>query len=56
MSRTIKLKRVYEAPAAVVLHTARAALDGRSGVVELAVKDGRCAVVDANNTEMVILA
>jgi argininosuccinate synthase len=47
---------MYDAPAAAVLHTARAALDGRSGVVQLSVKDGRCDVVDANNREMVNLA
>jgi argininosuccinate synthase len=47
---------VYDAPAAAVLHTAVAALGGQSGVVQLSVRAGRCAVLDANNTEMVNLA
>jgi argininosuccinate synthase len=46
---------VYDAPAAAVLHTARAALDGQTGVVHLAVVDGKCAVVDPS-MEVVNLA
>ncbi len=47
---------VYDAPAATVLHTARAALGGQTGVVHLTVVDGRCAVLDPNNMEVVNLA
>ena len=47
---------VYDAPAATVLRTARAALGEQTGVVQLAVEDGRCAVLDPNNTEVVNLA
>jgi argininosuccinate synthase len=47
---------VYDAPAAAVLHAARAALDGHTGVVQLGLADGRCAVLDPNNTELVNLA
>jgi argininosuccinate synthase len=45
----------YDAPAAAVLHTARAALDGHTGVVHLTVVDGKCAVLDPS-TEVVNLA
>jgi argininosuccinate synthase len=45
----------YDAPAAAVLHTARAALDGQTGVVHLTVADGKCAVLDSS-TEVVNLA
>ena len=47
---------VYDAPAATVLHTARAALGEQTGVVSLNVVDGQCAVLDPNNTEVVNLA
>ncbi|HEU4689778.1 MAG TPA: hypothetical protein VFS23_15505, partial [Vicinamibacterales bacterium] len=47
---------VYDAPAATVLHTARAALGEQTGVVYLNVVDGQCAVLDPNNTEVVNLA
>ena len=47
---------LYDAPAAAVLHAARAALGGQAGVVQLAVVDGRCAVLDPDNTEVVNLA
>lgn len=47
---------VYDAPAATVLHTARAALGEQTGIVHLTVTDGRCAVLDPNNTEVVNLA
>ena len=47
---------VHDAPAAIVLHTARAALGERTGVVHLTVMDGRCAVLEPNNTEVVNLA
>lgn len=47
---------LYDAPAAAVLHAAVAALDGQAGVVQLAVVDGRCAVLDPDNTEVVNLA
>ena len=46
---------VYDAPAAMVLHTARAALRGRTGVVHLTVLNGGCMVLDSN-TEVVNLA
>ena len=46
---------VYDAPAAMVLHTARAALGDRSGVVRLSVLNGGCTVV-GRNTEVVNLA
>jgi argininosuccinate synthase len=46
---------VYDAPAAMVLHTARAALGDRSGVVCLSVLNGGCTVV-GRNTEVVNLA
>jgi argininosuccinate synthase len=40
---------VYDAPAAMVLHTAHAALTGRTGVVHLSVLNGGCTVL--NNAE-----
>jgi len=43
---------VYDAPAAMVLHTARAALGDRTGVVRLSVLNGGCTVV-GRNTEVV---
>jgi argininosuccinate synthase len=46
---------VYDAPAAMVLHTARAALGDRTGVVRLSVLNGGCTVV-GRNTEVVNLA
>ena len=46
---------VYDAPAAMVLHTARAALGDRSGVVRLSVLNGGCTVV-GRSTEVVNLA
>ena len=46
---------VYDAPAATVLHMARAALGEESGVVHLSVINGGCTVVNAN-TEAVNLA
>jgi argininosuccinate synthase len=46
---------VYDAPAAMVLHTARAALGDRSGVVRLSVLNGGCTVV-GRNTEVANLA
>jgi argininosuccinate synthase len=45
---------VYDAPAAMVLHTAHAALTGRTGVVHLSVLDGGCTVL--NNAEVGRLA
>jgi argininosuccinate synthase len=39
---------VYDAPAAMVLHTARAALIERTGVVHLSVLNGGCTVLDLN--------
>jgi argininosuccinate synthase len=47
---------VYDAPAATVLHTARAALGEQTGIIHLTVTDGRCAVLDPNNTKVVNLA
>jgi argininosuccinate synthase len=47
---------VYDAPAATVLHAARAALGEQTGIVHVTVTDGRCAVLDPNNTEVVNLA
>jgi argininosuccinate synthase len=47
---------VYDAPAATVLHAARAALGEDTGVVHLNVVDGQCAVLDRNNPEVVNLA
>jgi hypothetical protein len=38
------------------VYAARAALDGQAGVVQLAVVDGRCAVLDPDNNEVVNLA
>jgi len=46
---------VYDAPAAAVLHAARAALGEPTGVVRLSVLNGRCTVLDPN-TEVVNLA
>ena len=46
---------VYDAPAAMVLHTARAALGDRTGVVRLSVLNGGCTIV-GRNTEVVNLA
>lgn len=46
---------VYDAPAAMVLHTARAALGDRTGVVRLSVLNGGCTVV-GRNVEVVNLA
>jgi argininosuccinate synthase len=43
---------VYDAPAAMVLHTARAALRHRSGVVHLSVLNGGCRVLESS-TEVV---
>jgi argininosuccinate synthase len=39
---------VYDAPAAMVLHTAHAALSGRTGVVHLSVLNGGCTVLNPN--------
>jgi len=46
---------VYDAPAAMVLHAARAALGARTGVVRLSVLNGGCTIV-GRNTEVVNLA
>lgn len=46
---------VYDAPAAMVLHTARAALGDRTGVVRLSVLNGGCTVI-GRNTQVVNLA
>lgn len=46
---------VYDAPAAMVLHTARAALGDRTGVVRLSVLNGGCTVL-GRNAEVVNLA
>jgi argininosuccinate synthase len=46
---------VYDAPAAMVLHTARAALGDRTGVVRLSVLNGGCTVV-GRTAEVVNLA
>ena len=46
---------VYDAPAAMVLHTAHAALSGRTGVVHLSVLNGGCTVLNPN-TELGHLA
>ncbi len=45
---------VYDAPAAMVLHMARAALDERTGVAHLSVLNGGCTVLKPN-TEVVNL-
>jgi argininosuccinate synthase len=47
---------VCDAPAATVLHTARAALGEQTGVVRLTVVDGQCAVLDPSSEEVVNLA
>jgi argininosuccinate synthase len=46
---------VYDVPAAIVLHAARAAIGGRNGVAHLALLNGTCTVRDLD-TEMVNLA
>jgi len=46
---------VYDAPAAMVLHTARAALGERTGMVRLSVLNGGCTVV-GRTAEVVNLA
>jgi argininosuccinate synthase len=46
---------VYDAPAAMVLHTAHAVLGEPTGVVHLAVQNGGCAVLDPNR-QVVTLA
>lgn len=46
---------VCDAPAAIVLHAARAAIGGRTGVAHLAVLNGTCTVLDPD-TEVVNLA